>query len=115
MKRRKRPNQAGALETFDPLPWFVAISNALETERHPKFQIAFREVQKGIQRFSGKFPCGFPLDRVPDSHKYDLMRLLLSLMQVGVAPPGWPRFERGSPADFALVEIELTSIEEEDL
>lgn len=91
------------------------MSKALETENHPMFRVAIRDAQKGIQIFSGKFPPGYPLDRVPDSHKHDLMMILVSLMQVGVAPAGCPRAERGNPSDFALVEIELTSTEKGEL
>jgi hypothetical protein len=106
MKRRTRPKQTGALQlhrlTFDPHPWFAAISKALETENHPILRLAIQDAHEGIRIYSEKFPLGIPFSLVPDKDLRELLLFLIALTWAGVAPPGWPRFERGNHALVAV-------------
>ena len=110
MKRRTRPKQTGALQlhrlTFDPHPWFAAISTALETEKRPMVRIAIQDAHEEIRIYCEKFPPGVPFSPVPKKDVKELLLFLISLTRAGVAPPGWPQIDHGNHAlKFALVAV----------
>lgn len=99
------------MRTFDPGPWFAAISNALPSVDHPLLRRALEDAYDEIRIFSERYPVTYPLHRVPMKARRVLHMFLTTLINAGFAPPEYPQLERGAHEfKFNLVAIDFPAV-----